>query len=89
MKEKKETLSWSFQNNDTIFSPLVARNVQGRFNKMEIFFIGKFLSEVVNPSWSVGWDEESEIMKRLCSAKDTEKELKEGAKELDNFDDVE
>ena len=43
----------------------------------------------MNPSWSVEWDEESEIMKRLCSAKDTEKELKEGAKELDNFDDVE
>ena len=37
----------------------------------------------MNPSSSVEWDEESEIMKTLCSEKDAEKETKEGAKKVE------
>ena len=73
----------SFHNNDESYTLLIARNVQARFGEMEKNFRTKFLSPTANLSGTLEWDEESEIMKKICLEKDTEKELKEGLKKDD------
>ena len=70
----------AFHNNDPNFTKLLHRNVHARFLEMEKSFRAKYLSPTANLSGSLKWDEESEIMKRLCFEKDAEKETKEGAK---------